>query len=550
MIQAAHFHNNPPTTFPMYRETAYRPALTEAMCFICGDTSDRRRVPQVAIHQAYAQLSVIIVVGTRCCGSHLRPDGTFTSAALRQAATVARTPAEAALCEEFDSITISEPARSALNFFDGLREHDYFVYFGLDTEQFATVFQEFSPRQSIHSRLKLAALLCYMRRGITEQMLASLFHLTQPRISQAIRQARTEMVTSFVPKYLGYKHISREQYIAQHRTTFAYKLTTTPPESAICILDGTYIYCQRSKNLLTQKKTYSMHKKRNLVKPMVVSAPDGYFLDVEGTYQATDNDASILLHMLQRPGGFASFFQPEDVMIVDRGFRDAGVASQEAGYRVVSPTFLHGESQFSTLDANSARLVTKNRFSVEADNAKLKRFKLLNNTISNHHLIGDRITDFIRIAASLLNRFHVPVRRDSPEDELTANRMLEKSTMENEMRERMEREGTRLWESRRATDWIAYEAGMFSEFPQLTEEDIQQLTMGVFQLKMAPRYAAFHLEHKDDNFKIWIMQQDDNVLRVRLGSRHKSNVSYYIWISFVPGAHSAILIRVNAVGIL
>ena len=65
--------------------------------------------------------------------------------------------------------------------------------------------------------------------------------------------------------------------------------------------------------------------------------------------------------------------------------------------------------------------------------------------------------------------------------------------------------GSVRWQSRRARDGRIYETGMFKDFPRLTEDEIQ-LAMGLFQLKMAPALVAFHLEHKDDKFKIWILE--------------------------------------------
>ena len=48
----------------------------------------------------------------------------------------------------------------------------------------------------------------------------------------------------------------------------------------IASVDGTYIYIHKSSSLEHQKKTYSKHKGRNLVKLFMIVAPDGTFLDV------------------------------------------------------------------------------------------------------------------------------------------------------------------------------------------------------------------------------------------------------------------------------
>ena len=48
-----------------------------------------------------------------------------------------------------------------------------------------------------------------------------------------------------------------------------------------------------------QRKTYSMHKGRPLVKPMVIVSTSGYYISVLGPYLARNNDASILNHIMK-----------------------------------------------------------------------------------------------------------------------------------------------------------------------------------------------------------------------------------------------------------
>lgn len=47
----------------------------------------------------------------------------------------------------------------------------------------------------------------------------------------------------------------------------------------IIILDGTYLYVQKSYNYLYQKDTYSLHKYRNLIKLFMMVCSDGYIID-------------------------------------------------------------------------------------------------------------------------------------------------------------------------------------------------------------------------------------------------------------------------------
>jgi hypothetical protein len=109
---------------------------------------------------------------------------------------------------------------------------------------------------------------------------------------------------NFVPKHLGFQHISHQELCLHHTTPIAKKLFTSDdnPDQAVLILDGTYIYIQKSHDYEFQRLSYSLHKNRPLVKPMMVVASDGYILNVMGPYVADyhNNDASITKHMLSQ----------------------------------------------------------------------------------------------------------------------------------------------------------------------------------------------------------------------------------------------------------
>ena len=67
-------------------------------------------------------------------------------------------------------------------------------------------------------------------------------------------------------------------------------------------------------------------------------------------------------------------------------------------------------------------------------------------------------------------------------------------------------------------------------FPRLSLQQIRDITMGVYQLKLAPRYTESHLS--DDNYVLQTCQDRPNLLRVKLSSRHSSSKVYSLWIEF------------------
>ncbi|KAJ8720557.1 hypothetical protein PYW08_006022 [Mythimna loreyi] len=64
--------------------------------------------------------------------------------------------------------------------------------------------------------------------------------------------------------------------------------------NAIVICDGTYIYINKSSNYMFQKQSYNLHKYRNLLKPFMFVACDGYIVDCYGPYKATTSDVDIM----------------------------------------------------------------------------------------------------------------------------------------------------------------------------------------------------------------------------------------------------------------
>ena len=80
-------------------------------------------------------------------------------------------------------------------------------------------------------------------------------------------------------------------------------------------------------------------------------------------YKATQNDARILRSIMKTDFHLVNLLKEGDVVILDRGFRDA-VIELENGYKlkVMMPNFLEkGQKQFTTNQANESRLVTKIR---------------------------------------------------------------------------------------------------------------------------------------------------------------------------------------------
>ena len=72
-----------------------------------------------------------------------------------------------------------------------------------------------------------------------------------------------------------------------------------------------------------------------------------------------NNDPRILRRMLEE-SGFTTFFQPNDVLVLDRGFRDSTEDLNSRQYKTFMPNLLaKGQKQFTTEEANESRRVNK-----------------------------------------------------------------------------------------------------------------------------------------------------------------------------------------------
>lgn len=129
---------------------------------------------------------------------------------------------------------------------------------------------------------------------------------------------------------------------------------------------------EKSADFELQRKTFSMHKHTNLLKPMVVLR-DGYILEAEGLFYADgdNNDATILKDMLNN--GLPKTLQNCENLVFDRGFRDAVDVAKPNDFNVSMSAFLSRSSkQFSTAQASETRLVTMVRGIVEVVNDRQK----------------------------------------------------------------------------------------------------------------------------------------------------------------------------------
>lgn len=192
-----------------------------------------------------------------------------------------------------------------------------------------------------------------------QELIAFNFNTTQQVVSKTIDTVSLLLEEYFVPKNLGYHHITREKALEEH----SIKLTSNvlqQPESRLCLVaDGTYNYIEKPADFTLQRKTFSAHKKRNLIKPLYIVFPDGYILEAAGPYfcDAKNNDAANIRHHYKN-SDLLLFLEEDDYFIFDRGYRDVVEETTNNGQKVFMPSLLTGKrTHFDCEEANESRKV-------------------------------------------------------------------------------------------------------------------------------------------------------------------------------------------------
>lgn len=272
-----------------------------------------------------------------------------------------------------------------MNFDDSARlsSDNYYVLTGLNLQSFDNLCSRIPPTalrntQNRSSRTAIACLLVKVRLGVSHEVLATLLAFKEKRaVSRVVHSARKALVEHFVPHFLGFEHIKRRDVIDLHTRSLASELLSDQHGRAILILDGTYLYFQKSANNLLQRRIYSIHKGRPLIKPMLITTTTGYIVSCMGPYFADykNNDAEITKHIIyNNKESIVEWLEKGDILVVDRGFRDALDYLHLMGYQTHMPAFLaKGAKQFTTEVANQTRFVTKVRWVIESANGRIKQ---------------------------------------------------------------------------------------------------------------------------------------------------------------------------------
>jgi hypothetical protein len=518
-------------------------------CCLCEAQSQLHVVPQEARLQALLHAQVHIPSENRCCIKHLLSNRTLKHCDILYLRSLREDLQNRCVQVQADfllslldaSEKFQQSAKGTLNFDDdsALSQATYSALTGLTKSQFdelANILPQTMPTGSkdVSRKAGLAIFLAKLRTGEPNAVLASIFGVkSKAAIARIISKMRIALLTHFVPFHVGVCHLDRDTFVKEHVPNFCHVLTEADQTAAVLVVDGTYSYIQKSQNNEFQIKSYSLHKNRSLLKPMMIVGPDGYILHCIQHYASDhkNNDAAILQHAMSSNPAFKDWLNRGDVFVVDRGFLDARTFLENEGYALKMPAFLpKGEKQLSTGDANSSRIVTKLRFVVEVTNRRWREFRFFSNVIHNVNYLY--LNDYTQITCALINAFRKRIVTQDEPHAVLAQKMIDRfhGYPSNLLKDEVESEGY----ARRHSLFEIVDAEQVTDFPRIQLQDIEcHITLGPYQVQQARNYIAGHVA-VENRYMIGVHKQFKNLLRAKINSRHKSAKAWYCWVRYIP----------------
>lgn len=342
--------------------------------------------------------------------------------------------------------------------------------------------------------------LMRLRTGQTYEEIAIHFAVSPSTVQRRLDLVRNILNRVIVPRFLNYE-MDREELLGNKSATSKILFDGGRSNCAHLILDGTYIYLEKSSNHRFQKESYNSHKKRNYLKIMMGVLTNGRILFALGPFKATDNDALITEKILSSETPSMKIFTTGDILIVDRGFRDCVDSLMSRGFIVKMPTCSQ-KSQLSTNEANHSRLVTKVRFEVERSNGEMKSVWKVFSKVIDTHYIPKIMADF-QIGAALLNR-KFNVTDETRQIEL-ANGMLLRLNTPNLLSDVVNRRSVQTLIEQKKYQQI----DDFHVCPQLSISDLEMISFGPYQIVQSRCYISNQVYENNDDLTVFQFFDND-----------------------------------------
>lgn len=225
--------------------------ISEKRCCICTGSHPnvrRNRIPHSATSDIWKTEKIWIPRKNRCCPSHIL-NGKFSPASkvvLQQKAK----PGARLSTQEIDSIISnlqnSKSGQQLQLDKDDLEEHDYDLLFGVSKQEFDELLQVIVPHmRSTNIRSKanaLGILLMKIRLGVSQKLIGYHFNVSQRKVSKILWRVANILGEHFVPRHLGFQHMTRDEFRRLHSSEFVRKLYNIPVGKIVLFFDGKYYF--------------------------------------------------------------------------------------------------------------------------------------------------------------------------------------------------------------------------------------------------------------------------------------------------------------------
>ena len=217
-----------------------------------------------------------------------------------------------------------------------------------------------------------------------------------------------------------------------------------------------------------------------------------------------------------------------DILVLDRGFRDCVKFLEEKGYNVKMPCLKGRQKQLSWKEANYSRLITKIRWVVESVHGIIaQKYILLHHQLDNKYLL--KVKSFFQIAGFLHNTFSKRLDCRNHLSYEIIERMQSQEHIANTLAEEVEENNFNLKRVcfRKITD------NDMLDFPEMSLDEIKIFCTGIHQLKQAVSYLG-ELLGDNNELNLEFHKEKNNLVRIKMKSRHKTSKTYRIYIEYTP----------------
>jgi hypothetical protein len=154
----------------------------------------------------------------------------------------------------------------------------------------------------------------------------------------------------------------------------------------------------------------------------------------------------------------------------------------------------------------------KVRWIVESVNGRIKQWKFIDKVVPN--TLIPSIGDLVRIKCSICNKFCDPLAQITNHEQSTnlIQKMLNLSRNPNSLKTYLEKKNLLKKKKKKRSIYKLLNESEINDFPILTRERLQSLTIGSYQLKQASHYTK---EHKDEDSTYQMFYTtDEDMLKV------------------------------------